>query len=107
MEDIYTQVFNCKDREEKKQLLKALSVNAKAIIEIEGEERNVNSVLIEMYTNETHQEFNTFKSWKEKGYKVKKGEKGFFVWSKKLKATDKETAGSEDENEFKFFGILL
>ena len=103
MENIHKQIFACSDRAAKKTLLKQLSQRAKMLIELEGEGRNVNSVLIEMYTNETHQEFNTFKNWIAKGYKVKKGEKGFFVWSKKLKGTEKKE--NEDDKDFKFFGI--
>ncbi|WP_341221045.1 ArdC-like ssDNA-binding domain-containing protein [Polaribacter atrinae] len=104
MTDIQTQVFNCQDRAEKKQLLKALSKQAKAIIELNGLDKNVNAVLIDMYTNEMHTEFKTFRGWTKENKKVKKGEKGFFVWSKKLKAADK-TEGAEEDKEFKFFGI--
>ena len=104
MEDIHTQIFNCKDSAEKKQLLKVLSIKAKKVIELNALDKNVNAVLIEFYTNETHQEFKTFKGWMQENKKVKKGEKGFFVWSKKLKAADK-SEGAEDNKEFKFFGI--
>lgn len=104
MENIHTTIFNCKDRTEKKQLLKILSIQAKEIIELQGLDKNINAVLIDMYTNEKHQVFKTFKGWMQEKKKVKKGEKGFFVWSKKLKATDK-TESAEDNKEFKFFGI--
>jgi hypothetical protein len=104
MENIYEKVFGCKDRTEKKQLLKLLSQKAKKVQELEEEERNINSILIDFYTNETHTEFKTFKGWLAEKKKVKKGEKGFFVWSKKLKAADK-TEGAEEDKEFKFFGI--
>ena len=104
MKDIYTQIFDCKDRAEKKQLLKLFSIQAKEMIELNGLDKNINSVLIDMYTNETHKEFKTFKGWMAEKKKVKKGEKGFFVWSKKLKAADK-SEGAEDDKEFRFFGI--
>jgi len=104
MKDIYTKIFSCSTRAEKKELLKFLSMEAKEIIELNALDKNINSVLIDFYKNETHQEFKTFKGWIFEGYKVKKGEKGFFVWSKKLKGTEKgETA--EDDKDFKFFGI--
>lgn len=104
MKTLHDKIFGCKDRNEKKELLKLLSQKAKAIQELEEEPRNINSILIDFYTNDTHQEFKTFKGWISEGYKVKKGEKGFFVWSKKLKGTEKgETA--EDDKDFKFFGI--
>lgn len=104
MENLHTQIFNCKDRNEKRNLLKQLSIKAKTLIELQGLDKNVNAVLIDFYTTETHQEFKTFKGWMAEKKKVKKGEKGFFVWSKKLKATDK-TEGAEDDKEFKFFGM--
>lgn len=104
MKDIQTQIFNCKDRAEKKELLKLFSQQAKAIIELNALDKNVNAVLIDMYTNEEHQEFKTFKGWLQEKKKVKKGEKGFFVWSKKLNVPDK-TEGAEEDKEFKFFGI--
>jgi hypothetical protein len=104
MENIHDKIFACKDRTEKKELLKVLSQKAKKTQELEEEPRNINSILIDFYTNETHKEFKTFKGWIAEGQKVKKGEKGFFVWSKKLKGTDK-TEGTEEDKEFKFFGI--
>ena len=103
MSDIYTTIAQCNSREEKKEVLKQLSQKAKALIQLKDLDKNVNAVLIDMYTNETHREFNTFKKWKEKGQKVKKGEKGFFVWSKKIKGTEKKE--KEDDKDFKFFGI--
>ncbi|WP_271407302.1 ArdC-like ssDNA-binding domain-containing protein [Tenacibaculum soleae] len=103
MSDIYTTISNCNTREEKKEVLKQLSQKAKALIQLKDLDKNVNAVLIDMYTNETHNEFNTFKNWISKGYKVKKGEKGFFIWSKKLKGTEKKE--NEDDKDFKFFGI--
>lgn len=104
MTDLHTQIFNCKDRAEKKQLLKLFSQQAKATIELNGLDKNINAVLVDMYTNETHKEFKTFKGWIKENKRVKKGEKGVFVWSKKLKAPDK-TEGAEEDKEFKFFGI--
>ncbi|NCP61498.1 MAG: ArdC family protein [Flavobacteriales bacterium] len=104
MSNLYTQIFSCKTRDEKKELLKFLSRQAKELIELEALEKNVNAVLIDMYKNDEHRKFKTFRSWQKKGYKVKKGEKGFFVWSKKLKGTEKAEK-PEDDKEFKFFGI--
>lgn len=105
MKDLYQKIFSCSSRDEKKELLKFLSVKAKEIIELEALDTNVNEVLIDMYRNELHQEFNTFKNWIKKGYKVKKGEKGFFVWSKKLQGTEKAEKPEDDDKEFKFYGI--
>ncbi len=99
---IHEQIFNCKSREEKKELLKSLSKGAKQIVAT-TEEGTVNSVLIEMYKNNEHQEFNSFKRWLQLGYKVKKGAKAFFVWSKPKKAKDKTSENEEDE--FSFYAI--
>ncbi|MFB9055071.1 hypothetical protein ACFFVB_18465 [Formosa undariae] len=97
------QMHQCADRTERKQLLKALSNEAKQIIELNGLDKRVNEVLVQMMTDGTHKEFNNFWEWKKQGYKVKKGAKAFFIWSKKREAT-KQTESGEDE-EFKFFSL--
>lgn len=100
---IYDKIANCETRAQRKELLKQLSKQAKALIDL-GDERNVNTIIIDSFKNETHQEFNNFWQWKKLGFKVKKGEKAFFVWSKKQKGieTNKET---NEEEEFSFFSI--
>jgi hypothetical protein len=104
MENLYNQIFSCSSRTEKRNLLKKLSEQAKLKIELQGLDKKVNEVLIQFYTNETHKEFKTFKGWMKDNKKVKKGEKAFFVWSKKLKGTEK-AKDQEDDKEFKFFGM--
>ena len=75
----------------------------------ETESDKINDVLIEMYSNDIHQEFSTFKGWKEKGFKVKKGSKGFFIWSKPLKGNKNkeqtEPKTKDEKDTFKFFGV--
>lgn len=84
---------NCRSREEKKGLLKSVSIQAKELIELgTTEAENVNAVLISWLTNGEHKEFNSFHQWRKLGYKVKKGEKAVFVWSKKMKTKDKVLA---------------
>lgn len=103
---IYDTVFSCQTRDEKKQVLKELSNTAKMAIELgTTEAETVNEFVINLYRNEEHQEFNTFKGWKKLGYTVKKGSKGFFVWSKKRTGTEKATNPNEDDKEFKFFSL--
>lgn len=103
---IHDAMQNCNSKEERKQLLKSLSIQAKEQIELgTTEEPTVNSVLISWLTNDEHQEFNGFWEWKKKGFKVKKGEKGFFVWSKKRKAIDKELSNEQEEKEYSFFSL--
>lgn len=105
LNNIHAQVFACETRDEKKQLLKSLSIEAKAIIENEAPDLKVNDILIEFYKNDEHQEFENFWQWQKKGFKVKKGEKAFFVWSKKRTGTEKAKNENEDDKEFEFFSI--
>ncbi|MEE9363701.1 MAG: ArdC-like ssDNA-binding domain-containing protein [Cellulophaga sp.] len=106
--DIYSQVFGCKDRDEKKELLSNISTGIKVLVEL-GEYENVNQGILDLYRNENHTEFHTFKKWKELGYKVVKGKKAFFIWSRPIKVTHKATEKEKQENkadkEFKFFGL--
>lgn len=106
-EQFYTMLFECSGIAEKKDLLKELSEIAKMKMETgETEHAKVNDVLVEMYTSEKHKEFNTFHGWKKEGFKVKKGEKGFFIWSNPLKGKKKnEEEKNEKESTFKFFGL--
>jgi len=52
---------------------------------------NVNTLIVAEYQEATGaQDFRTFKDWKEEGLIVKKGEKGFPVFSKPIKAKKDE-----------------
>lgn len=106
--DIHTTIFNVNGREEKRNILKGLSQDAKLILELNPDAgKNVNDVILKhFYTNAEHQEFNTFKGWIEKGFKVKKGSKAFFIWSKPKTVTKKiESDNEKEKDEFKMFGI--
>lgn len=93
-------VFSCSCPKEKYKLLTGLSEQAKELIEQgEVEAETVNEVLLMMYSNEEHTEFNTFMQWKEKGFKVKKGSKSFFVWSKPKAIKKKKEEGKQAEKE--------
>jgi len=107
---IYQAIATLESKEERKEFLINLSNSAKLLIELEKTKyEKVNDVIInDFYKNQDHQEFNTFKNWKEKGYIVKKGSKGFFVWSKPIKAKKNKTKDqeqTEDKKQYKFFGI--
>ena len=80
-----------------------MSKTAKQIVKATDGEKTVNEILIEWYTNEKHEEFHTFWDWKKLGYKVKKGARAFFIWSKKRKAKEKQE--DKDEEEYSFYGI--
>ena len=63
----------------------------------------INSLIVEIYKIETGAEkFETFKTWKENGMMVKKGEKGFPVFSRPSKAI-KEEQGKNTEGERSYF----
>ena len=100
---IHEQIFACENREQKKQLLKELSKGAKAIVKMTEGAQTVNEILLEWYTNEEHSEFNGFWQWKKLGYKVKKGEKAFFIWSKKRKAKEKHE--DKEDEEYSFYSL--
>lgn len=86
----------------KRDFLSNLSIQVKPLAEATG--LKVNDVLIQLYKNDDHKEFNTFQGWKKKGYKVKKGAKAFCIWSKPIEVKDEDK--EEDELEDKtYFGI--
>jgi hypothetical protein len=109
---LHETIFSCTSKDEKKDLLVSLSNDIKIGMEMgEIDSENVNSALIEMFQNKEHQTFETFHNWKKKGYKVKKGSKAFFIWSKPLKSKKKEEAEKEkkvkedEKKSYKFFGM--
>lgn len=76
-----------------------------AIIKTAGIKKSngsVNAQLMQMYIRATGQtDFRTFLQWKEAGYKVKKGEKAFGLWSRpaanlKLEKNPDTTPNDED-----------
>lgn len=57
---------------------------------------NVNTLILEEYKQATGaQEFKTFKAWKEEGKIVRKGEKGFPIFSRPIKKIKEEQTGEE------------
>ncbi|MDC7994465.1 ArdC-like ssDNA-binding domain-containing protein [Altibacter sp. HG106] len=87
-------------REHLKQLSKIAKMQQK-----QGDERSVNEIIIDdMYTDDTHQEFNTFKGWLKENKCVKPGEKAFVIWGKppkKKKKDKKQEAEKEKEKNGK------
>ena len=85
-----------------------LSKEAKQLVEM-GEYAKVNDALIGIYSelknvSEDREEWNTFKGWKTKGYKVIKGEKGSTIWGKKRKIEIKDSTDETEESKaMKFF----
>ncbi len=87
---------------------KALSEISKPLQELvkAGIYESVNEALIKtIYRTAEHQEFNSFKAWKIKGFKVKKGEKGYPVWSRPVSVLKEEKGEGADDESTKQFRI--
>lgn len=70
--------------------LRAASAQLKPLAQ--SSEKSVNELLTDIYSNQAQaREWDTFKGWKKRGYYVAKGERGFAVWSRPIKADDAET----------------
>ncbi|GEM_PF-7042914 len=70
--------------------LRAASAQLKPLAQEAG--KSVNELLTDIYSNKAQaREWDTFKGWKKRGYYVAKGERGFAVWSRPIKADDAET----------------
>ena len=70
--------------------LRAASAKLKPLAQEAG--KSVNELLTDIYSNQAQaREWDTFKGWKKRGYYVAKGERGFAVWSRPIKADDAET----------------
>lgn len=70
--------------------LRAASAQLKPLAQEAG--KSVNELLTDIYSNRAQaREWDTFKGWKKRGYYVAKGERGFAVWSRPIKADDADT----------------
>jgi N-terminal domain of anti-restriction factor ArdC len=104
----------------KREALKALSRELKPLRQIM--ETNLNDIIVGHYSHEEGkhpQDFKTYLAWKEEGYQVKKGEKGFAVWSrpkqqrmneeyKKINSSKAISAPPSEvlgQDEFSFYGM--
>ena len=91
-------VFSLHGIEEKKNFLKQFSEKFKETAKSKG--LTVNDLLTLLYKKEGYNELHTYKSWVEKGRKVKKGAKSLILWSCLIKKSS-----SEDEKSKGFFSI--
>jgi len=69
---------------------------------------SINDIIIKFFYTKTDKslKFNTFMGWMSEGYKVKKGEKGYLIWSRPKKKIDKEkneNAESKENDHRKYF----
>ena len=70
--------------------LRAASAKLKPLAQ--ESEKSINELLTDIYSAKAQaREWDTFKGWKKRGYYVAKGERGFAVWSRPIKADDAET----------------
>ena len=75
--------------------LRAASAQLKPLAQAAG--KSVNELLTDIYSNRAQaREWDTFKGWKQRGYYVAKGERGFAVWSRPIKADEAETDTGTD-----------
>ena len=74
------------------EMLKTISAQIHLLVE-SGQFATVNDAVIETcYISEEHQVFKKFHEWKDEGKKIKKGSKGFPVWSRPLDIKKDEKA---------------
>jgi len=73
-----------------------------------NDEENVNSLLISYYLDSLPRgaELQSFFTWKQRGYSIKKGSVGFMIWGRpRIKGDFKKLANNDTENELKYFPI--
>ena len=66
----------------------------------------INDLIKSMYYEQAGTEdFRTFSDWREAGFKIKKGEKGWIIWGQKRSVPNSEKSPQDDEmvDEYKFF----
>lgn len=100
---------------ERRAELSKLSTKAREIRQMMPLPLPLNQIILALYAEREGKtpeefkkmEFGTFKSWQEKGYKVKKGSKGYAIWSrpKNELGREKKPDAPQDEEGAKFFGI--
>lgn len=66
-----------------REALRRLSAQIRARLNATGSNKTINEVLEAMYRAQSGQnDFDTFRGWKERGYSVEKGAKGYPIWSR-------------------------
>lgn len=82
-----------------------LSNSVKILVD-SGQFDSINEALVAFYMNQDPciNCFKTFREWKNEGKFVRKGEKGFLVWGRKIKPKAKND-GQEEVSEYQFFPV--
>jgi len=87
-----------------REMLKTISAQIHLLVE-SGQFATVNEAVIETcYKSEEHQVFKKFHEWKDEGKKIKKGSKGFPVWSRPLDIK-KDEKHPDLEKDIKYYPI--
>lgn len=101
-----------KDKHEKRQFLRDLSVFVKSFIDLgQTEATTINEGIKEYYQSQYPdiKEFNTFLGWRKEGFKVKTGSKAFLVWGRpkeiERKKAEEAKAKGEDSDTYDFYPI--
>ena len=80
-------------KQRRRELLIELTVKARLLVE-QGEQPSINSALLAIYREQQElpkdTQFLLFGQWKARGYKIKKGSKGFAVWASPKEATKQD-----------------
>jgi len=92
---------------QRRDVLKSISKKARLLRENrpEFEGSTINEILMAvLYNRHGDREFKKFREWKEEGFTIKKGEKGFMLWAQPLselkKQEGQETDPEDEENSF-------
>jgi hypothetical protein len=84
---------------QRREVLKSISKKARLLRENrpEFEDWTINEILMAvLYNRKGDREFKKFREWKEEGYTIKKGEKGFMLWAQPLSELKKQEGEEPD-----------
>lgn len=95
---------------QRREVLKSMSRKARILRENRPEfsECTINQILMyTVYNRNGALQFKKFREWKEEGYIIKKGEKGYMLWAQPLKAQKEEAKpeGEEENDSSDFFPV--
>jgi len=95
---------------QRREVLKSISKKARILREHrpEFEDWTINEILMAvLYNRKGDREFKKFREWKEEGFTIKKGEKGFMLWAQPLSELKKKEGQEPDPeaDESSFFPV--
>lgn len=94
----------------RREVLKSISRKARILRDNrpEFEGCTINEILMGvLYNRNRNLEFKKFREWKQEGYTIKKGEKGYMLWAQPLSELKKQegAAPETEEEENSFFPV--